>query len=247
MKIIRPAQESEVIAAFLRAEFYQPEFDRDRSDFEQLVEHPDLSNRVENAVRKALLFRRRGHMWRELPADTRWYEVQLEPNDLPRIRVFPRAHWRKFSNGTFRLDSVVDHIRKLPERAKSDAVIAKIQLLCYRLQREKLDTPVLFIGLDEHGPLTILEGNHRIAAAYLLHPERVPEMYRVICGFSPHMNESCWYQTNAANLWRYLRNRVRNLYDREADLAAVIRDMHSAQNPAATLTAAAAVTHLKTK
>lgn len=245
MKILRSATEAEVIAAFLKAEFYQQEFDHDRNEFEHIVEHPDLTNRVENSVRKALLFRRRGHMWRELPDDTKWYEVQLQPGDLQRIRVFPRAQWRRFSNGTFRLDTVVDFIRNMPQGSRLDPVVAKIQLLRYRLQREKLDTPVLFIGVDEHSPLTILEGNHRIAAAYLLDPDRVQEMYRVLCGFSPRMNESCWYQTNAANLWRYLRNRVRNLYDREADLSAVIRTIQ----PAPTMSAAAGTmaTHLKSK
>ena len=244
MKILRNATEAEVIAAFLRAEFYQQEFDRDRKDFEHLVEHPDLTNRVENSVRKALLFRRRGHMWRELPVDTKWYEVQLESTDLRRIRVFPRAQWRRFSNGTFQLDAVVDHIRRIPEDSRIDPVVAKIRLLRYRLQREKIDTPVLFIGMDENSPLTILEGNHRIAAAYLLDPDKVQETYRVLCGFSPHMNESCWYQTNAANLWRYLRNRVRNLYDREADLGAVIRGLQ----PAPSMSAAAGVaTPMKTK
>ena len=33
------------------------------------------------------------------------------------------------------------------------------------------------------------------------------------------MSESCWYQTNMPNLWRYGRNRVRNLfYDPDADV-----------------------------
>ncbi|MEO8726815.1 MAG: hypothetical protein ABI383_11940, partial [Acidobacteriaceae bacterium] len=100
MKMLRRALEPEVIASFLQAEFYQSEFDRDRLQFEPIVLHPDLGNSVENSIRKALLFRRRGHMWRELPSDTAWYEVEIEPADLSRIRVFPRAHWRRFSNGT---------------------------------------------------------------------------------------------------------------------------------------------------
>ena len=248
MKSIRRALEPEVIASFLQAEFYQPEFDRDRLQFEQIVLQPNLSNRVENEIRKALLFRRRGHMWRELPTDTSWYEVQLEPGDLDRIRVFPRAHWRRFSNGTFELHRVVDHIRSHPEGGRTDPVIAKIQLLRYRLQNERLHTPVLLIGMDEYQPLTILEGNHRIAAAYLLDPCRVHEMFRVLCGFSPHMMESCWYQTNAANLWRYLRNRVRNLYDREADLSGILRNMQQASpETAPRLAAAGNISNLEPK
>ena len=38
------------------------------------------------------------------------------------------------------------------------------------------------------------------------------------------MSESCWYQTNMPNLWRYGRNRVRNLfYDRDADVERLMR------------------------
>src|SRR5205807_3335862 len=58
---------------------------------------PDLADDRDNAIRRALLFRRRGHMWRELPVDTQWWEVQLELPDLANVRVFPRAHWRKRS------------------------------------------------------------------------------------------------------------------------------------------------------
>jgi hypothetical protein len=43
--------------------------------------------------------------------------------------------------------------------------------------------------------------------------------FRVFCGFSARMSESCWYQTNVPNLWRYGRNRARNLfYDRDSDV-----------------------------
>lgn len=225
VKTLRRIPEQEVIAAFLQAEFYQSEFDRDRADYAEMVLKPDLGNRKENAIRRALLFRRRGHMWRELPHDIAWEEVQLEPEDLGKIRVFPRAHWRRLSGGNFRLDSVVENIRRNPSLEKTDAVIAKIHLMRSRLKRERLDPPIILIGVDEQQPLTILEGNHRFAAAYLRDPANAHNTYRVVCGFSPRMGECCWYRTNAANLWRYLRNRVKNLYDREANLKAVLKRM----------------------
>jgi hypothetical protein len=62
------------------------------------------------------------------------------------------------------------------------------------------------------------------------------------------MVESCWYQTNAANLWRYLRNRVRNIYDREADLSGILRNMQ--QSPPETsprLAAAGSISNLESK
>jgi hypothetical protein len=90
----------EVKAEFLKSEFHHSEFDDYRSQFDCLVQDPDLSNSRENAARQALLFLRRGAMWRELPPDTCWFEVELAPEDLKRIRFFPRAHWRRFAQGS---------------------------------------------------------------------------------------------------------------------------------------------------
>ncbi len=89
MKKLRRITESDAIAEFLRNEFYRNEFHRDRESFERLVMHANIASERENALRRALLFRRRGPMWRELPAGTQWWEVCMEPGDLKRLRVFP--------------------------------------------------------------------------------------------------------------------------------------------------------------
>jgi hypothetical protein len=53
------------------------------------------------------------------------------------------------------------------------------------------------------------------------------------------MSQSCWYQTSVPNLWRYARNRGRNLfYDPDAD---VERAMNSTA-PAAAQPTLSAVT-----
>src|SRR6516164_1531023 len=103
MKKLRRVTEAEVISEFLKNEFYQEEFHHDREQFENLVLHADLCDEDANALRRALLFRRRGHMWREIPSDTTWWQVHIEPEDLERIRVFPRAQWRKIADGRFLL------------------------------------------------------------------------------------------------------------------------------------------------
>lgn len=221
--------EAEVIAEFLKNEFYQKEYDRDREEFESIVLEPDLARESQNAIRRALLFRRRGHMWRELPKDTVWHEAEIDATDLKRIRVFPRAHWRKISNGSFLLSEIVKRIRE-SAIAKSNPAFSKIQLLRYRLQRDSVNSTVLLIGVDEDQPLTILEGNHRLAAAMLVNPRLVHTGFRILCGLSPRMYESCWYDTNIPNLWTYVKNRLNNLVDKEADIERVLSD--SEANPA---------------
>lgn len=218
MRLIRRLTEAEVICEFLKNEFYQKEYDRDRQQFEPYVIRPDLSNERENAVRRALLFRRRGHMWRELPADTQWYQIEFDPEDIRQIRVFPRAQWRKISNGSYSLADVVERIRERRFNGVDPHVLNKIHVLRYRFEHESPGSTVLLIGVDTHEPLTILEGNHRLAAALLVSPEVVRQRFRVFCGFSTAMRECCWYETTFSNLWHYARNRIRHLIDREADV-----------------------------
>jgi len=222
--------EAEVVAEFLKNEFYREEFHRDRQHFERLVWDADVANEIENAIRRALLFRRRGHLWRELPADTQWWEVRLEPEDLARIRVFPRAQWRRVSDGSFLLSDIVHRIRSERFAGKVRDFVAKIHWLSCQLQ-ESGRTSVILIGVDENHPMTILEGNHRLTAACLAAPQLLAHRFRVLVGLSPRMVESCWYETNLANLWRYARNRMKNFYDREADLERALSAVLPALNP----------------
>jgi len=36
-----------------------------------------------------------------------------------------------------------------------------------------------------------------------------------LCGFSPRMNECCWYQTDLSTLWRYFRNYFTHLFENQ--------------------------------
>ncbi|PYY23666.1 MAG: hypothetical protein DMG62_06690 [Acidobacteria bacterium] len=217
MILKRRVTEAQVIAEFLKNEFYQKEYDKDRREFESIVLNPDITDDAQNIVRRALLYRRRGHMLREIPTDTVWQEAEIDAEDLKRIRVFPRAHWRKISDGSFLLSEIVRRIRE-SAIGKKDPAFLKIQQLRYRLQSEPLTSTVLLIGVDEELPLTILEGNHRLAAAMLVSPHLVHTGFRMICGLSPRMYESCWYDTNIPTLWTYIKNRLNNLVDKEANV-----------------------------
>jgi hypothetical protein len=233
MKRLRRVTEEEVIAEFLKNEFYQEEFHQDREQFEHLVLGAEIADAAGNALRRALLFRRRGHMWRELPSDTQWWEVQIEPQDLERVRVFPRAQWRRVANGSFLLKDIVTRIRTKPFRGKTRDFIAKVQALSYHLRNHADDSAVLLIGVDDQNPVTVLEGNHRLTAALLASPDVLQGRFRIFCGLSPRMSESCWYQTNVPNLWRYARNRARNLfYDRDADVERLMKPETAATEPA---------------
>ncbi|HEV2715718.1 MAG TPA: hypothetical protein VGU64_10680, partial [Terriglobales bacterium] len=140
--------EDEAISEFLKSEFYQPEFDRYRDRFENIVEHPDLSNSRENTIRRALLYLRRGRLWRELPADTEWWEVELHSNDLNRIRVFPRNHWRGLAEGNFYLANMLDRIREKVGSNSPEKYVAKLRSLSSDVANGVDHSSVLLIGVD---------------------------------------------------------------------------------------------------
>jgi hypothetical protein len=217
MKKLARITEPEVIADFLRGEFYHAEYDRDRNHFESLVHTPQLDDENENALRRALLFRRRATMWRELPADTEWWEVELAEEDLDRIRIFPRAQWRSLAQGNYQVHHVAELVQRKLDPSQPNDLAAKILALCTLMRRESQRSTILLIGLDEDGPATVLEGNHRFVAALLLPRELMLHRLRVVCGFSPSMDQCCWYKTSLPNLFRYLKNRIKHFGGREVE------------------------------
>ena len=233
LRRLHQVTEAEVIAAFLRAEYHHSEYQPDRERFVEVAFSSDFSNEAENALRRALLFRRRGTMWRELPADTEWFEVELGVNDIENLRVFPRAQWRKLASGSFVLKQILERIREGRFTGRTGQFIETIRQFSELLQRRLDRSSILLIGIDEAQPLTIIEGNHRVTAAALADPQLV-QQFRFYCGFSPRMTECCWYQTNLATLYRYARNRLKLvLYDREAEIANLMRLHHDAKRTAA--------------
>ena len=215
---VRRVTEDEAIAEFLKGEFYEQEFDRYRQPFYDVVTRPDLSSLADNRLRRALLYRRRGRLWREIPPDTEWWEVELQNSDLQRIRVFPRSQWRKHSDGRYYLLDTVERIGS-KFSGPPDAFIAKLRSLSGKLAQARaaehaVRGTVLLIGVREGGPFTIIEGNHRMAAAALVSPHEAHLHFRFLCGFSPHMMDCCWYKTDLSTLLRYAKNSVTWPFDR---------------------------------
>jgi len=225
MTRIRRVSKEEVIAEFLKNEFYEKQYDGYRDKLGHLVYQPNLTSDQENELRRALLDRRRGKLWRELPADTDWWQVELSPEDLGRIRVFPRSQWLRVAKGSFNLFEVVELLRGRIASGKSGGFISKIRALSQHLPESVTPSSVLLIGIDQNGPLTIIEGNHRVAAAMLVSPDLALSRFRFFCGFSPRMTECCWYHTDISTLWRYGVNRLKYLrHDHDRMIERMLRN-----------------------
>jgi O-antigen/teichoic acid export membrane protein len=223
IRLIRRATEDEVIAEFLKSEFDRPIFREYQERLHDIVTNPNVDDTDENAKRRALLFIRHFALWKELPTDTEWYEVEVKHSDLEKIRVFPRAQWRNFAPKTFSIIEVAERMRR---RQETDAgpFRLKIANIGARLLQPDDDLgSVLLIGINENEPLTILDGNHRLVASMLTSPSRT-ERLRFLCGFSPRMTECCWYTTNFATLCRYGKNVLMHLVrDHEAELERLLQ------------------------
>ncbi|MGA8529193.1 MAG: hypothetical protein WB622_05720 [Acidobacteriaceae bacterium] len=223
MRLLRRVSEDEVIAAFLHGEINNPAFHGYTDLLHDIIVSPNCEDPAENAKRRALLFIRHFSLWKELPRGTEWYELQLRPEDLSQIRVFPRAQWRRLAKGNFSITRIAELVRSMPS-GSDDNFQAKIAALRDRLQDEEpgLGT-VILIGLNENEPFTVLDGNHRLLAAMLASSEQLGKL-RVLCGLSPRMSSCCWYNTNLFTLFRYGKNIVTHVAnDPEAELARLLQ------------------------
>lgn len=208
IRLIRRISEDDAIAEFLKSEFENAAYRKYHQSLRPIVFTPDAEDQSEAAKRRALLFLRHRALWKELPLDTEWYEAQVSVSDLARVRVFPRAQWRKLARGNFGITEVVERMQRR-EKASADPFLVKISEIRLGLsQPDSNPGSVLLIGLNETEPLTILDGNHRFVAAVL---EGRVDRLRFVCGLSPSMARCCWYKTNLTNLTRYGRNLLRHL------------------------------------
>ncbi len=222
-RLIRRVTEDEVIAEFLKSDFHCPEF-RDYLSMSELVLNPKLEDAEENAKRRALLFIRHLALWKELPVDTEWYEVEVGHADLENIRIFPRAQWRKVARKSFSAVEVAEGMRTRKHLLEA-SFVKKIGAMSESLSNGPTDfAAVLLIGVNENEPMTVLDGNHRLTAAILASPSRLKKL-RFLCGLSPRMTECCWYNSNLITLFRYGRNVLSHaVRNPESELARVLRN-----------------------
>jgi O-antigen/teichoic acid export membrane protein len=217
VRMIRRVTEDEVISEFLKSDYEHPIYRDYQESMRSIILGPNCDNPSENAKRRALLFLRHLSLWQELPNDTEWYEVEVKEANLDQVQVFPRAQWRRIARGNYVITDVVERLEARQDAA-DNPFLAKIAAIRLRLQQEEsIPGSVVLIGLNESAPFTILDGNHRFAAAVL---EGRTHQLRFLCGLSPKMTKCCWYRTNVLTLSRYGHNLLRQLTHRpEAELA----------------------------
>ncbi len=222
LRLLRRVSEDEVIAEFLKSDFENSAFSEYRASMREIVSRPNFNDPVENAKRRALLFIRHLALWKEIPAGTKWYEVEVNETNLNSIRVFPRAQWRKLARGNFSIKEVAENLNE-QRGGLETGFLSKIDSISEQLSQDETGFgAVILIGLDENKPQAILDGNHRMVAAVLSVPQQLKKL-KFICGLSPRMAECCWYNTNLVTLARYATNVLAQvIHNPEAELARLL-------------------------
>jgi hypothetical protein len=119
---------------------------------------------------------------------------------------------------------MIERIRRKVDSPDGNKFSLKIRGVTADLEQKLVTNSVLLIGVDDYSPLTIIEGNHRMAAAMLIDPFTVHQRFSFYCGLSRHMRQCCWYQTDFATLSRYARNIVRYMFhDRDFFIQRILR------------------------
>ncbi len=201
MRTIRPSNEAEVIAEFLRQEYasrdrYGALLDaclRDKGMPARLIADPDLTDHDENAARRRLLGRYRGYGTDEPSYLTgfptvgvEWVWAGLSQDEVLNVRYIRYAYWTALSAGTRSPTVAADRIHAGIE--VYGVGNAGFLALAARL-REGLRVPPLIVATalataTGAKGLVVLEGHGRLTG-YALAPAAIPDELEVLVGASP--------------------------------------------------------------
>jgi hypothetical protein len=201
MRIVRPASEDEMVAAFLRAEgdltgrHREPIEERLRQDGEALgtVRRPDLSDSRQCAYRRRLLAELRGFgrgegMFIGFPPRVEWVRAALTPSEVLEVRYIDDRgsddYWVTLSGGSRRPLDAAARIRGGIGSRWAIGVwdLEGCAAVVRRLRRGRL--PELIVAATpQQERLVVVEGNGRLTSFALL-ADRLPEEIEVFFGIA---------------------------------------------------------------
>jgi|ERR1035441_1104233 hypothetical protein len=202
MEILGTIPWEEVLRVWLGSEWYRlPGNMVDRG----LIDNPDLADAEENSERLTALclYLNRAPILSLLPAVTVAKLVNIEPGDLPKLYIVPSNDWYRDTNGTFLLSDASTYLRPA-RRAK----IASLEGNLVNYDNTTTDQLLIFIAVNEGGPYTIIDGNHRAIALHNLHLRNPNMPWRAILIDDPRILYCIWYiesrlaKANFANMRR---------------------------------------------
>ena len=200
MRLTQSVPEDVMVALFLRTEINSFRFRELLSNLLQrenvdrrMIDHPDLQNAAENALRAHLLgefrgYQRDGDVFTGFPDHVEWWWGVISRADMERVKYINDDYWTTFSGGT---RFVRDAAQRITAGEMED-VAAGYHSLAQSLAGSLLTGPCppepILLDNPKTDELVILEGHVRMTA-YLLLPSQVLPELTVLIGRS-----ECFYK-----------------------------------------------------
>lgn len=174
----RPAAESEVVLAFLRAELDSDRFGNDirRALLDagglELVRDPDLDSEKENRARERALSAARGwpntELFEGFPEKVEWYHGVLRPDELERVRFIEYSYWNELSGGSRRPADVLPTLQtgRLPTWLTKLGTSWCFEFAAQLAKAEVVDDLVV-VATPDVNELVVLEGHARLTAIFV--------------------------------------------------------------------------------
>ena len=179
MRAERPADEAEIVLAFLRGELQSPRFGHAVASALNgvggldLVTNPDLNSERENEARAKALRTARGWgsgegLFAGFPSDISWVCGIFDPEELEAIRYINYSYWVALSGGSRKPADVRPTItaRDMPEWLENMGTE-----WCFELADELASVTsvadVLVLTTPQRGELVLLEGHARLTALFV--------------------------------------------------------------------------------
>ena len=196
---LAPANEDEVVLAFLQAEIDSARFGsmyaailaNSGFDRHSVIDNPHRNSQRDNGIRGELLKLVRGYgsgqvLFTGFPPDVTWRHVSIEQKDFSKLRYAKCQPWIELSGGT-RL--VTDGAKNIAPGGPAEEAAVNIRAVVAELKRGKR-FPELIGVEDQNGDIILMEGHTR-ATAYVLSPPAEP--IGCILGNSPTMTSWAFY------------------------------------------------------
>jgi hypothetical protein len=197
MRVLRSADEAEVVAAFLQAELESERYgDTVRRLLErhglpqELITHAELTDREQAELRRKLLAEYRA--WGEgrglfdgFPDDVEWRRVSMRPDEVVAILYIDWDWWLRVSGGSRRPTDAAGRIRAglvAGADAETHRPIAE------RLRSDRPPPELIAVTRRAPAPIVLVEGHVRLTA-YALFPECLPDELELFVGVSDRIAE----------------------------------------------------------
>lgn len=190
MRVIKDTSEQDMVAVFLKAEInssrWGPSITKLLEKHEinrKVIDIPNLDSKEENAQRGVILGEFRGYgkndlLFKGFPKKVDWKRVELDKQDLSKVRYINYDYWVKLSNGSRLVQDAIINIKKGVE------IFGESNNQFWKLS-EFIKTggkfPEVILISNKLGQLTLLEGHVRLTS-YLLAGDN-PQPLEVIIGY----------------------------------------------------------------